>query len=264
MWLTCKLKTSWVHLLSQIYPTNRNLAFNFQCWNTRRKWLKNYKVFLYFGLIISTVLLGATSFPLTISAWKSCQDPGFVVNVGGCLNSLNSPIFQYCLPQPFFAPSTRSKHLHPSFPNHWCGSCTCVAFSEIATAFLMASMVWHLCFLVFPVLAKTVGDQKVPDSALLALPLLLLCCPHPTSLISVFQSMSAPPCSLVSTFLALPCYSTLWNDTQKVHILSMLNRMKALCFNPHISNIFKTVLCGPPTSESSGSKLTKQIPVSYL
>lgn len=106
MWLTCELKTSWVHLLSQIYPTNRNLAFNFQCWNTRRKWLKNYKVFLYFGLIISTVLLGATSFPLTISAWKSCQDPGFVVNVGGCLNSLNSPIFQYCLPQPFFAPST--------------------------------------------------------------------------------------------------------------------------------------------------------------
>lgn len=165
---------------------------------------------------------------------------------------------------PSLLPALCSKHLHPLFPNHWCGSCTCVAFSEIATAFLMASMVWHLCFLVFPVLAKTVGDQKVPDSALLALPLLLLCCPHPTSLISVFQSMSAPPCSLVSTFLALPCYSTLWNDTQKVHILSMLNRMKALCFNPHISNIFKTVLCGPPTSESSGSKLTKQIPVSYL
>lgn len=175
-----------------------------------------------------------------------------------------------CLPSsttflsPSLLPALCSKHLHPSLPTHWCGSCTCVAFSEIANAFLMASTVWHLCFLVFPVLAKTLGDQKVPNSALLALPLLPLCCPHPRSLISILQSMSAPPCSLVSTFLALPCYPTLWNYTQKVHTLNMLNRMKALCFNPHISNVLKTVLCGPPTSESPGSKLTKQITVSYL
>ena len=51
---------------------------------------------------------------------------------------------------------------------------------------------------------------------------------------------------------------------KSVHILNMLNRRKALCLNPNISDVFKSVVCGPLASESPGSKLTKKISEPYL
>lgn len=35
-------------------------------------------------------------------------------------------------------------------------------------------------------------------------------------------------------------------------------------FNLNISNVFKSVLCGPSVSESAGGNLTKQIPGPYV
>lgn len=87
---------------------------------------------------------------------------------------------------------------------------------------------------------RTWGPTIACFSAVFALSLWPLGSPHPSSLKSDLASVSVPLCSLVSTFLALPCYFTLGNKSKSVHILNMLHSLRALYFNPNCS-IFK---CG--------------------
>lgn len=145
-------------------------------------------------------------------------------------------------PSPF--PSLCSHHLNPSHSFHWWGSCCWVAFSEIATAFLVANMVWCLCILVLLALAKTLGYSQCPTLCCTRFALATTLLPSSKSTYIRFGPHVSPtilPGEHISGSSLLPQFMKWYS--KNVHILNMLNRMKALCFNPQISNSAEWTTC---------------------
>lgn len=175
-----------------------------------------------------------------------------------------------CLPatttflSPFPFPALCSHHLHPAHSSHWWGSCCWVAFSETATAFLMASMAWCLCILVLLALSKNLGYSKSPTLCCTCFALCTTLLPSSKSTYVRLVSMSAPPCFLVSTSLVLPCYPSLWNDTQTTCTYWECWIGQKHRVSTQTVAIFFRVVYGLPASESSRRKLTRWSSVSYF
>lgn len=138
-----------------------------------------------------------------ISARKSCQDPVLIVNAHRWLSSLNLPTSYLCLRQLISAPPPGS---FPFLPVvcvlHW------AAFWDAAsTAFPMgiwsdACVSW--CSLHW---LRLWANNCLTLCCLFYLCYIPVCCPQPSSRV-IF--LSAPPCSLVSSFLALPLHFMKW------------------------------------------------------
>lgn len=170
--------------------------------------------------------------------------------VGGRAPGPHWPAFSHCLSQPWLFPALQSQPPRslPSLPLVW-GLCLGSFFRNSHGLPDGKRGPMMLVFSGVPCVGKDPEDRRLLGSAALAVATPWLSWPKFTYIgFSLPVSPTVLPDEHISgPSLLLPFMKWYLGQKKRVHILSALNRMKALCLSLIISNVFKSVVC---TSES--------------